>query len=80
MSPHHQHSRPTLPVAGEDHARLTIDLSALADNWRAMARRSGAARTAAVLKADAYGIGLEPAARTFHHAGARDFFVAVRTL
>ena len=76
MSPHHSHARPTLPVAGEDHARLTIDLSALADNWRTMARRSGAARTAAVLKADAYGIGLEPAAKTFHHAGARDFFVA----
>ena len=76
MSTHHTASRSTLPVAGEDHARLTIDLSALADNWRAMARRSGAARTAAVLKADAYGIGLEPAAKTFHHAGARDFFVA----
>lgn len=76
MSTHHTHARSTLPVAGEDHARLTIDLSALADNWRAMARRSGAARTAAVLKADAYGIGLEPAARTFHMAGARDFFVA----
>lgn len=41
-----------------------------------MARRSGAARTAAVLKADAYGIGLEPAARTFYQAGARDFFIA----
>lgn len=76
MNTQHMSSRSTLPVAGEDHARLTIDLSALADNWRAMARRSGAARTAAVLKADAYGIGLEPAARTFHHAGARDFFVA----
>ncbi len=76
MSPHHFHARSTLPVAGEDHARLTIDLSALADNWRAMARRSGAARTAAVLKADGYGIGLEHAGRTFHHAGARDFFVA----
>lgn len=76
MSQHHTHTRPALPVAGEDHARLTIDLSALADNWRAMARRSGAARTAAVLKADAYGIGLEPAARTFYQAGARDFFIA----
>lgn len=76
MSTHHTPTRSTLPVAGEDHARLTIDLSALADNWRAMARRSGAARAAAVLKADAYGIGLEPAARTFHLAGARDFFVA----
>lgn len=76
MSKHTASGRPTLPVAGEDHARLTIDLAALADNWRTMARRSGAARTAAVLKADAYGIGLEPAARTFHQAGARDFFVA----
>jgi len=76
MSTQHASARPSLPVAGEDHARLTVDLSALADNWRAMARRSGAARTAAVLKADAYGTGLEPAARTFHQAGARDFFVA----
>lgn len=56
--------------------RLTIDLSALADNWRHMARLSGAARTAAVMKADAYGIGLEPAAETLYAAGARDFFVA----
>jgi alanine racemase len=76
MSTQHTPARSSLPVAGEDHARLTVDLSALADNWRAMARRSGAARAAAVLKADAYGIGLEPAARTFHQAGARDFFVA----
>ncbi|MFD1329443.1 alanine racemase [Mycoplana ramosa] len=65
----------TAPI-GEEHARLTIDLQALADNWRLMARKSGKARTAAVLKADAYGTGLEPAARTFYGAGARDFFVA----
>lgn len=76
MSTHHAPNRTTLPVAGEDHARLTIDLSALAENWRAMARRSGAARAAAVLKADAYGTGLEPAARALWQAGARDFFVA----
>ncbi|MBD9371681.1 alanine racemase [Rhizobium sp. ARZ01] len=65
----------TAPI-GEEHARLTVDLRALADNWRFMAKKSGAARTAAVLKADAYGTGLEPAARTFYDAGARDFFVA----
>ncbi|MCF3641578.1 alanine racemase [Rhizobium sp. TRM95111] len=69
-------SAPTADADPEDHARLTIDLSALSDNWRLMARKSGTARTAAVLKADAYGTGLEPAARTFHAAGARDFFVA----
>lgn len=63
----------------EDPARLTIDLGALADNWRLMARKSGSARTAAVLKANAYGTGLEPAARTLYHAGARDFFVATPT-
>jgi len=57
--------------------RLTIDLSALADNWRDMARRSGKARTAAVVKADAYGLGIEDIGQTLYHAGARDFFVAI---
>ena len=57
--------------------RLTIDLSAIADNWREMARRSGSARTAAVVKADAYGLGIEDVGQTLYHAGARDFFVAV---
>ncbi len=56
--------------------RLTIDLGALADNWRTMNRLSGKARAAAVLKANAYGIGIEPAAGTLYRAGARDFFVA----
>ncbi|TWF56831.1 alanine racemase [Neorhizobium alkalisoli] len=58
-------------------ARLTIDLGALADNWREMAKRSGKARTAAVVKADAYGLGLEDCGVAFYEAGARDFFVAV---
>ncbi|NWJ22734.1 alanine racemase [Rhizobium sp. RM] len=56
--------------------RLTIDLGALADNWRDMKRRSGKARTAAVVKADAYGLGIEDCGSTLYHAGARDFFVA----
>jgi alanine racemase len=57
--------------------RLTIDLGALADNWRDMAKRSGRARTAAVVKADAYGLGLEDCGTALYEAGARDFFVAV---
>jgi alanine racemase len=57
--------------------RLTVDLSAIADNWRDMARRSGKARTAAVVKADAYGLGIEDVGQVLYHAGARDFFVAV---
>lgn len=76
MTKSHTFSRATLPVAGEQHARLTVDLAALSENWRTMARRSGAARAGAVLKADAYGVGLEPAAHAFYQAGARDFFVA----
>lgn len=56
--------------------RLTIDLTALADNWRAMNERSGKARAAAVLKADAYGLGIAQAAPALYAAGARDFFVA----
>lgn len=56
--------------------RLTVDLAALTDNWRDMARRSGRARTAAVVKADAYGTGMEDAGEALYLAGARDFFVA----
>jgi alanine racemase len=56
--------------------RLTIDLGALADNWRALARRAAPGRAAAVVKANAYGIGLEEAAPALWAAGARVFFVA----
>jgi alanine racemase len=56
--------------------RLTIDLGALADNWRALARRAAPGRCAAVVKANAYGIGLAEAATALWDAGARVFFVA----
>lgn len=57
--------------------RATIDLGAIAANWAEMARRSGAARASAVVKADAYGLGIEDVGETLYGAGARDFFVAV---
>ncbi|MFK0163764.1 alanine racemase [Rhizobium sp. NPDC090279] len=56
--------------------RLTVDLGALVENWRDLARRSGKARTSAVVKADAYGLGIEDIGETLYAAGARDFFVA----
>jgi alanine racemase len=56
--------------------RLTIDLGALADNWRNLARRAAPGRCAAVVKANAYGIGLAEAAPALWAAGARVFFVA----
>jgi alanine racemase len=58
-------------------ARLTIDLGALADNWRLLAATAPASETAAALKADAYGIGMEAAARALVKAGCRTFFVAL---
>lgn len=57
-------------------ARLTIDLGALAENWRRLRDRARPAECAAVVKADAYGIGLEPAGRALAAAGCRTFFVA----
>jgi len=56
--------------------RLTVDLGTLVENWRDLARRSGKARTSAVVKADAYGLGIEDVGETLYAAGARDFFVA----
>lgn len=56
--------------------RLTIDLGALADNWRVLARRAAPGRCAAVIKADAYGLGVAKAAPALWAAGARVFFVA----
>jgi alanine racemase len=56
--------------------RLTIDLPALAENWRRLADRAAPGRCAAVVKANAYGIGLDKAAPTLWTAGARIFFVA----
>jgi alanine racemase len=55
---------------------LTVDLGALADNWRYLARRVAPAGCAAVVKADAYGIGIEAAVPALHRAGCRVFFVA----
>jgi alanine racemase len=57
-------------------ATLTIDLQALCANWHALNRLS-AAETAAVVKADAYGMGAAKVGPALAEAGARQFFVAV---
>ena len=71
----------TQPPSPEDHARrsgalLTIDLDALAANYRLLAERAGTAECAVAVKADAYGTGMALAAPVFARAGARTFFVA----
>lgn len=59
-----------------DRPRLTVDLDALARNYARLRQASGAAETAAVVKADAYGLGAEPAARRLLKEGCRTFFTA----
>ncbi|MCP5432528.1 MAG: alanine racemase [Alphaproteobacteria bacterium] len=56
--------------------RLEVDLAALAANWRTLASEAAQAVCSAVVKADAYGLGLEPCARALLKAGCRTFFVA----
>ena len=58
-------------------ARLTIDLGAIADNWRQLDRMAGAAECAAVVKADAYGLGIEEVVPALWKAGCKTFFVAL---
>lgn len=55
---------------------LTIDLSALRHNYSAIAWHITPTRAAAVVKADAYGLGASRVAPAFYDAGCRDFFVA----
>lgn len=62
----------TLGAAG----LLTIDLGALAENYRLLSVKAAPARAAAVVKADAYGLGAEKVVPVLLAAGCRDFFVA----
>ncbi|MFD2236084.1 alanine racemase [Aureimonas populi] len=63
------------PAAGR-RPFVEIDSWALKANWRSLAMASGRARTAAAVKADAYGLGVETTAKALFGAGCRDFFVA----
>jgi alanine racemase len=56
--------------------RLTIDHRALAANWRALDRLSGAANAGAAVKADGYGTGARQVVPVLAEAGCRNFFVA----
>ena len=57
-------------------AHLTIDLDAIAENWRTLAAQAPNAACAAVVKADGYGLGAPQVAARLHAEGCRDFFVA----
>jgi alanine racemase len=57
-------------------ATLTIDLGAIAANWRRLADEAPGLACAAVVKADAYGCGLTQVAPALWAAGCRTYFVA----
>lgn len=57
-------------------ARLTVELGAIVENWQMLGRKSGKARAAAMVKADAYGLGIEEVVPSLYDEGCRDFFVA----
>jgi alanine racemase len=59
-----------------DTAVLTIDLDAVAANYRALRDLAAGAECAAVVKADAYGLGMDRIAPVLWRAGCRTFYVA----
>lgn len=56
--------------------RLTIDLSALRANYRTLLARARSGECGAVVKANAYGLGVEAVVTTLLSEGCRTFFVA----
>jgi len=70
-------AEPAISTAEDAGGILTVDLAALAANWRDLSARAKPAECAAVVKADAYGIGIEPASTALAKAGCKTFFVAL---
>ena len=64
-------------TAAHSNAVLSVDLDAIAGNWLMIkSRLATGCRSAAVLKADGYGLGAVPVARALYRAGCTRFFVA----
>lgn len=64
------------PAVPETGGTLTIDLAAIEANWRTLAHELLTVECAAVVKANAYGLGLEPVTAALVGAGCKTFFVA----
>jgi len=60
----------------ETGGTLTIDLDAIEANWRALAHKLLTVECGAVVKANAYGLGLEAVTAKLAKAGCKTFFVA----
>src|SRR5580658_7412479 len=55
---------------------LTVDLDAIVANWRKLEKTAVPAECAGVIKANAYGCGIDPVARALAAAGCKTLFVA----
>lgn len=66
---------PQIGTAGGSAPLLEVDLDAVRANYAQLRGRYRGAVLAAVLKSDAYGLGLEPVARALRSAGCRAFWV-----
>jgi alanine racemase len=55
---------------------ITVDLGQISANWKALAAKVAPARCAAVVKADAYGLGADRIIATLARAGCTAFFIA----
>jgi alanine racemase len=64
------------PIAAETGGALTIDLVAIVANWQVLRRRLLSVECGAVVKANAYGLGLNPVVAALAEAGCNTFFVA----
>jgi alanine racemase len=65
-----------MPAEPTRSATLVVDLDALARNYARMRSAAAPAECAAVVKADAYGLGARPVARRLLREGCTRFFVA----
>ena len=65
-----------LAQAARAGAVLTVDLDAIAANYRLLVSRAAGAVIAGVMKADAYGLGMDRVAPALVRAGCRVFFTA----
>jgi alanine racemase len=63
-------------IPAEARAVLRIDLKALRHNWAVLNAATGNAECTGVVKAEAYGLGLEQVAHALIEEGCRTFFVA----
>jgi alanine racemase len=66
-----------MPV--QQPVRITIDLAALAANYAQLRSRAAGAEVAAVVKANAYGLGVGPVADRLTQEGCHTFFVGTLT-